>query len=103
MPHCEQNPLSLQLRVNLPLYLADCFNKLLQAFDGQIRRLYGYQDTVGAGKGVYSNHAKGRQYSHLDIIIALPHNFYVRPQYRFPAHDIHKGYLQTGKLNVSRH
>ena len=33
-------------------------NELLQAFDGQVCRLYGYQYAVGTGKGIYGNHAE---------------------------------------------
>ena len=46
---------------------------------------------------------QSRPFPHFSDMLSPYNNLYVRPEYRFPAHHIHKGNLQTGKLNVPRH
>ena len=75
--HCQQYSLNFQFRVNLPLYLANRLYKLLQAFNGQICRLYGYQDAVGTGKGIYGNHTERRHTVYQDIVVIFPDYLYV--------------------------
>lgn len=58
--HRQQNTINLQFRIDLPVYLVDGLQQLLQAFCGQILRLHGNQYPVCSCQSINRKHTQGR-------------------------------------------